>query len=460
MKTYQDLTAVGKDESDRMEFVLSAIADHKNSDEYRTARDAEEYYANRNVTMARYRKVLYNTLGQAVPDLISPNYKLSHGFFRRFVIQEVQYVLSNGVIFEKGETKGKLGKNFDNQIQRAAKKALIDSVSFGFWNYDHLEVFGFADTKKEPGFAPLYDADTGILRAGIRYWESNSQSSRFTLYEEDGYTEYIKRKDEDMEVLTEKQPYIKTTKRTDIGGVEDVEGSNYPGFPIIPFYANDIKESELPIVRASIDCYDFIKSGMANNVDEASAFYWTLNNTGGMDEDGDLMKFVERMKLVKAVVLQEGVDAQAHTIDVPVEANEKLLDRLRKDMYEDFMLVDVERAVSGDITATGIRLAYQPQDDKCGDFEYCIRDFIAKLFNLLGIDDEPSFKWNRIANQTEETQMIMTAASELGTELVLKKLPFLTPEEVETRLKELSAEDMARFSAPVVDETTEELAEG
>lgn len=460
MKTYQDLTAVRKYEINRMEFVLSAIADHKNSDEYRTARDAEEYYANRNITMARYRKVLYNTLGQAVPDLISPNYKLSHGFFRRFVIQEVQYVLSNGVIFEKDETKGKLGKNFDNQIQRAAKKALIDGVSFGFWNYDHLEVFGFADTKKEPGFAPLYDADTGLLRAGIRYWESNSQSYRFTLYEEDGYTEYIKRKDEDMEVLTEKQPYIKTTKRTDIGGVEDVEGSNYPGFPIIPFYANDIKESELPIVRASIDCYDFIKSGMANNVDEASAFYWTLNNTGGMDEDGDLMKFVERMKLVKAVVLQEGVDAQAHTIDVPVEANEKLLDRLRKDMYEDFMLVDVERAVSGDITATGIRLAYQPQDDKCGDFEYCIRDFIAKLFNLLGIDDEPSFKWNRIANQTEETQMIMTAASELGTELVLKKLPFLTPEEVETRMKELSAEDMARFSAPVIDETTEELAEG
>ena len=106
MKTYQDLTAVGKYESDRMEFVLSAIANHKNSDEYRTARDAEEYYANRNVTMARYRKVLYNTIGQAVPDLISPNYKLSHGFFRRFVIQEVQYVLSNGVIFEKDETKG------------------------------------------------------------------------------------------------------------------------------------------------------------------------------------------------------------------------------------------------------------------------------------------------------------------------------------------------------------------
>ena len=43
--------------------------------------------------------------------------------------------------------------------------------------------------------------------------------------------------------------------------------------------------------------------------------------------------------------------------------------------------------------------------------------------------------------------MVLSAASELGTELVLKKLPFLTPEEVDARLKELSAEDLNRFNA-------------
>lgn len=436
--------AVGELESNRMDFVRAAVADHKNSERYRIARDAELYYAKRNATMSRYQEIFYDVNGRKVVNLSERYYKLTHGFFRRFVLQQVQYVLSNGVTF-KGKAKDRLGVGFDNRLSELAKKAMVDGVGFGFWNYDHLEVFGLADTDREPGFVPLYDEESGALRSGIRFWQTAGElANRYTLYEEDGYTEYIERKDSKMGVLREKKPYILTTKRTESGGVEDIEGLNYPGFPIIPMFANDVKESEIVGVRASIDCYDFIKSGMANDVDKAAKIYWTLKNVGGMD-DVDLQRFLDRMRVVKAAVLEDGTEAEAHTINVPVEANEKLLDRLRSDMYEDFMLMDAEKALSGNMTATAIRLAYQPQEDKCGDFEYHLRDFIARLLSLLGIEDEPSFRWNRIANQSEETQMIMTAATELGTELVLKKLPFLTPEEVEARMKEIAAEDLSRF---------------
>lgn len=446
MKTYQDLLAVGESEINRMEFVKEAVTKHQQSAAYRIARDAEEYYARRNVTMQNYQKMVYNVQGRAVADMFGANYKLTHGFFRRFVLQQVQYVLSNGVTFE-GSAKDKLGELFDNRLSQLAKKAMVGGVAFGYWNYDHLEVFGLVDTDKEPGFVPLHDDETGALCAGIRYWSPpGTNTMRYTLYELDGITEYIQREKQDMAVLREKKAYILTRQRTERGGIEGEIGVNYNGFPIIPLYANDIHESELVGIRPAIDCYDFIKSGMANNVDESAAFYWTLKNTGGMD-DMDLQKFVERMHVVKAAVLDGDVDAQAHTIDVPVEANERLLDRLRADLYEDFMLMDVQKALSGNMTATAIRLAYQPQDDKCGDFEYFIRDFIASLLSLLGIEDEPSFRWNRIANQAEETQMVMTAAAELGTELVLKKLPFLTPEEVEDRLREMAAEDSVRFNA-------------
>ena len=451
MKTYQDLLALGENERLRMDFVRIAVAEHQASTAYKNAKAAEEYYARRNVTMTKYRKVIRDLLGQAHDDVFSANHKLTSGFFRRFVLQQTQYVLSNGVTFA-GKAKDTLGEDFDNRLASMAKKALVDGVAFGFWNLDHLEVFGFADTDRDPGFAPLYDDENGMLCAGIRYWSpSGSCNMRYTLYEIDGITEYIHRKGDAMAVLTEKTPYIRTTVTTERGGVEEVMGQNYPGFPIIPMYANDIRESELVGIRSSIDCYDFIKSGMANNVDEASAFYWTLKNTGGMD-DMDLQQFIERMKVVKAAVLDDGVEAQAHTISIPVEANEKLLDRLRADLYEDVMLMDVQKALSGNMTATAIRLAYQPQDDKCGDFEYFLRDFISALLKLIGIEDEPSFRWNRVANQTEETQMVMTAAAELGTELTLKKLPFLTPEEVEQRMKEIAAEDTARIAAPIVEE--------
>lgn len=446
MYTYQDLIEAGEVEQKRIDFIRRAVNQHKESSDYVTAKDAEAYYANHNVTIEKYQKFLRDVMGRKVPDYFGANYKLKTGFFRRFVLQQTQYVLSNGVTFEKKETKDKLGDDFDYKLQKAAKKSLVDGVAFGFWNFDHLEVFGLADTAKEPGFCPLYDEDTGALMAGIRYWASSSNGTmRYTLYELDGYTEYIHRKEEEMQILKDKQSYMRTTRRTEIGGVEDIEGKNYPGFPIIPMYANDLRQSELVGIRESIDCYDFVKSGLANDIDEAAGFYWVVKNAGGMD-DPDLQQFVERMKVVRAAVLMDGVEADAHTMDVPTQAREAMLTILKNDLYEDFQIVNVKELSAGSKTATEIRAAYQPMDDKCGDFEYCIREFIASLFALIGIEDEPSFKWNRIANQTEETQMVLMAATYLDDEAVLNKLPWITPEEADEILKRKDAEETNRFT--------------
>lgn len=435
-----------------MDFIRAVVNEHRSSADYRTAEDAELYYAKRNPTILRAQKYIYDEQGIQVPDIWSSNYKLTHGFFRRFVLQQVQYVLSNGVTFQREETKKKLGASFDNRLQELCKKAMVDGVAFGFWNLDHLEVFPFADTPKTPGFSPLYDCDSSILRAGVRYWctiddggKANSKTERFTLYEQDGYTDYIKREGEDMMPLGERKPYRVTTRSNDLGFVETVAGTNYPGFPIIPIWANDLKESEIIGVRPSIDCYDFISSDLAGDISDSNGFFWTLDNAQGMD-DVDLVKFVKKMHVVRAAVLDRGVTAEAHTLEIPVEASMRMLELLRSDMYEDFMLLDIAKALAGDKTATSIRMAYQQQDDKCGDFEFCIRDFIARLLALLGIEDEPSFQWNRIANQMEETQMVMMAAEELDSKTILNKLPWITPEEEEEILKRRAAEDLGRFN--------------
>lgn len=430
MRTYQDLQAIGESNRARMDFIPAAVYEWRSSNYYKTADDAEQYYAKKNVTILKYQKWLMTATGQKVKDVWSSDYKITHGFFRQFVLQQTQYVLANGVSFNDPETKAMLGRDFDIQIQHLAKKAMVDGVAFGFWNYDHLEVFSMAETRNDPGFCPLYDEDTGAIKAGIRFWKPTRETERWTLYEEDGYTEYIQREGEEMTVLREKAPYKQTVTRTRADGIEDIRGSNYNALPIIPMYANDLQESELVGIRPSIDCYDFIMSGMANNIDETSALYWTLEGTGGMD-DVDLVNFVNRMKQLHAVVLDRGTEAEAHTVNVPVEANKLLLDYLKDDMYENFMLMNPDKALSGDITATGIRLSYQQQDDKCSDFEFNIRAFIYKLLALIGIDDEPTFTWNRIANQSEETNMVLSAASYLDDETILTHLPWLTPEEVQ-----------------------------
>jgi hypothetical protein len=447
MRTFQNLSAISENEGVLKKFVFDAIAEHKESAAYKTAVIAEKYYAKKNVTIMAFQKMLYNMHGQEVPDMWSANYKLRTHFFRRFVTQQVQYVLSNGVTFNDKNTKDKLGKKFDTQLQRAAKKAMVDKVSFLFWNLDHVEVFCFADTPTDPGFVPLYDADTGALRAGIRYWMPDEKTIRATLYEEDGYTEY-KKEEDTVSIVAEKRSYKKTTISSKADGVSGERNENYSAFPIVPLYANDLHESELEGHRESIDCYDYIKSGLANDIDDTSGFYWVLKNSGGMD-DIDIAKFRERMHTVKAAVLDDdSAAAEAHTLDVPIAAREKMLELLKEDLYQDFQIVNVEALSASAKTATEIRAAYQPMDDKCGDFEYCLIDAIQGILSLAGIDDEPSFKWNRIANQTEETNMIMTASPVLGDEWTLKKLPFLTHEEVEEIMKDKGNATMNRFTPP------------
>lgn len=446
MKTFQNLAALNQDEGRRKKFAFEVIEDHKGSTAYKVAAIAEKYYAKKNVTIMAFQKVLYNMHGQAVPDMWSANYKLRTHFFRRFVTQQVQYVLANGVTFQEETTKEKLGRKFDTQIQKAAKKAMVDGVAFLFWNNDHLEVFGFADTPTSPGFAPLYDEDTGALMAGVRYWQPDDKTIRATLYEVDGYTNY-KKVDDMISVVEEKRTYKKTTFSTKADGISRIVDENYSGFPIVPLYANDLHESELEGNRETIDCYDYIKSGLANDIDDTSGFYWALENSGGMD-DVDLAKFRERMHTIKAATMEDGVKATPHTFEVPTIAREKMLELLENDLYKDFQIVNVEALSASAKTATEIRAAYQPMDDKCGDFEYFLIDAIHAILALAGIDDEPTFHYNRIANQTEETNMIISAAAYLGDELTLKKLPFLTPEEIDERIKEMGNETMSRFTEP------------
>ena len=438
MKTYQELVANNSDP----EFVISAIEDYQGSNLYHWALEGEAYSEWKNTTIMLYQKILYKVTGEAIPDKISPNHKCASNFFDIFNTQEVQYLLGNGVTFNNSSLKKKLGtktKKFDDQLVDIAKKALIAGVAYGFFNLDHVDVF----SAKE--FVPFYDEETGALRAGIRFWQIRKDMPlRATLYEEDGITEII-RKNGTTSVYVPKRPYKFKTKHTEVDGTEFYDGANYPSFPIVPLWGNKKRQSQLIGLKQSIDCYDLIKSGCANDLDEASMIYWTLENCGGMD-DIDLAEFKERLMTLKAAVVDGdgGARAEAHTLDVPYAGREAYLNRLENDMYRDAQALNVNSIASGNVTATAIRAAYQRLDDKCDEFEYCLNQFIQGILALIGVDDDPAYKRNRLANETEETTMVIAAAQYLDDETILKHLPFLSPDEIPFILKNREKEEIDR----------------
>lgn len=441
MITYQDLLEKSGSEQDKMAFVRMCISTHEASELYQTAKDAYEYNCHRNVTIREYQKLLYKVTGEAIPDNYSANFKMACRHFHRFITQEVQFLLGNGVTWGQEGTEEKLSSKrypFDNQLQDIAKKALWGGVAFGFFNLDHIEVFSILE------FVPLYDETNGSLMAGIRYWQlDSSKPLRATLYEIDGYTEYEWSKSGNQ-IIQEKRSYALKTQTTEADGTIVYDGENYDGFPIVPLWANQEHQSELVGLREQIDCYDLIKSGFANTVDEASYVYWTLTNAGGMNEV-DLATFISRMKTIHAATLDDyGARAESHMQEAPYASREALLDRLDKDLYRDAMALDINNIASGAVTATQIRAAYEPLNSKCDGFEYCVLNFIQGILALAGIEDEASFTRSMIVNTQEEIQVLLQAAAFLPQDYVTTKILDLMGDgdQTQTLLEQKDADDL------------------
>lgn len=433
MKTYQDML----ESRNIVDFVKSAIQDHKNSADYKYAVDADKYARGKNVAIAKYKKLLYTLSGRAVPDNYSANHKCSTNIFQRLIRQQTSYQLSNGVFFENENTKTAIDENFDAKIYNACKTALTESVSFCFVNYDTIQYFGLSE------FVPIYDEETGVLMAGIRFWQlADDKPLRATLFEIDGKTE-LRYHSGKSEIIAEKEAYVKTLGVFENGNSILYGGENYSALPIIPLYTSELKQSELVPIKSQIDAFDLIKSGFANDLDDASMIYWTIDNAGGMD-DIDLAKFVQHMKTVKAAVIDgdAGAKAEAHTIEVPYQSRETYLNRLEKDIIKDYGGLDVELLQAGNTTATQIKAAYEAIEQKCDEMEFCLITHILAILSLKGIQDYPTFKRSRISNDTEQTQMVLQSSSVLDTETILRKLPFITDTEVPEILERLNKEEI------------------
>lgn len=431
-----------------MDFILSAINEHKSSDLYKTAVAAEKYYDGENPTINAYEKIIYDARGLAHKDMWTANHKIASSFFGLAVDQEAGYLLGNGVTFKYDNTKDRLGNQtnpFDQQVMDAGRKALIGGASFGFWNLDHIDVF----SAKE--YIPLIDEENGAMMAGIRFWQlDGTKPLRATLFEMDGYTDYIRRSGEDMQERTAKRPYIIHT----IGSKADIErgdaiyrGENYPGFPIVPLKNGDNMKSEICGKRNTIDALDLVSSNMVNNVDEGNVIYWILKNYGGMD-DMDRQRFVEQLKTTHVVNTDGDGEVEAHSIEAPVVGTQTAIDTLTKRLYQDFQAFDASAVTAGNQTATAIKASYVPLDLKVDRLELQVTKFINGICAIAGVDDEPSYTRNKLINTQEEMQTLMTAAPYLDSEYITTKALTIMgdPDMVDEIMNRQAAENLDRFN--------------
>ncbi|MBR1445487.1 MAG: phage portal protein [Alloprevotella sp.] len=443
--TFQDFEKA----ADKRHFITSAIGAHEASQLYKTAVLADVYDHQRNVTIENYVQTVFTLTGNPVEDFTASNNKIASNFFNRLNTQRVMYSLGNGVSFvqpdEAGvdETKEKMGENFDHRIKEAAYYACIHGESYVFWNLDRVHVF------KVTEFVPLWDEHDGTLRGGIRHWRlASNKPMTAVLYEEDGYTTYRTPDGGGSELVEveEKRAYKTQYSYVPADGTAEVIGEeNYGRLPIVPMWASRLKQSTLIGMRSSIDSYDLIRSGFANDLTDCSQIYWIVANAGGMS-DQDLARFRDRLKIthIANVDTDSGAGAVPYTQEIPYQARDAYLTLIRNGLYEDFGGLDVHTVAAG-ATNDHIDAAYQPMDENADDFEFWVGSCIKQLLALQGIEDSPVFKRSKVSNVKEQVETVVMEAQWLDAATVLRKLPNITPQEAQAIIEGSDMEDMSRL---------------
>ena len=442
MLTYQDFTAA-VEKGQLLKFIRDAITRHRNSDAFETAQIADDYDRQQNRTIAETIQRIYTLTGKPAEDFTASNNRIASNFFRRLNVQRCTYSLGNGLTFDEDDVKDRLGPKFDTDLFRLAYRALIHGVSFGFWNVDRLHIFPLTE------FVPIWDESDGSLRAGIRFWslDWNKKPVYAVLYEEDGYTRYASRGGKSgltLEEVAPKRAYRQTIAHTDAGGDEIVGEENYSSLPIIPLWGNSFHQSTLIGMRAAIDSYDLIQSGFANDVNDCAHIYWMIGGAMGMEDD-DVQRFMDRLRLQHVAVADtDNSTVNAFTQEPPYTAREAYLSRIERSIYRDFGAFNPTDITSRQVTATEINAAYQPMDEEADAFEYQIIEFVQQLLRLMGLEATPQFKRNRISNQSEQVDMILSEAEYLDEETILEELPNIDVDKIPEIMARRAAENARR----------------
>lgn len=467
MITYQDYEKA----PDKTKWLQDAITSYRSSKEYKKAVEEQDYQAGKNRTIMDVQKVIYSMAGLPENDFTASNIKIRNRLLHRLVTDRCSYSLGNGVSFADkrkeiigGEsriidpTKEELGKKFDNSLYRWAYWACANGEAFLYVHKGHDREEWEYNVFKKSEFLALYDEHSGALRGGVRFWslEWGKRPITAVLYTEQGYTRFETRGDDNgtaaLQPVSELTPYVETVNTTEAFGEEVIGTGGLATLPIFPLYSGENRASALDDLKEIIDSIDMVLSGFANDIHDIAQIYWLISGAMGMT-DGDKKQFLDRLILQHmAVVDGENSKVEGFTQEIPYEARKQCLQMMRSQAYENYGGFDIHTIEAG-ATNDHIEAGYWPMDEEADAFEYEMITAIQQILDMMGIDDTPLFVRNRVSNQKEQTDMVLSAAQYLDEQTILEKLPWVTVDEIENILLRKEGEAAARLeNNPFTDE--------
>jgi SPP1 family phage portal protein len=436
----------------RLEQYKAHIEARQNSEAYKYFMLGDAYYRQRNTAIIERKRQVYLEGIGPVDNPFAADYRLPRGYLKKIVDQLVGYLLGNGCKFDTKDNAQT--DNIDQYFETSFDKTLLDMAfearkKAESWLYFYKNSEGKTKSMVIPAEQcfPVYD-DYGKLEAMIRSYRLPGKLVSL-VFDKEGITRYEKDGNGAEYAEVGRYGHYSAVQLYNGKAVGEPELLKFDRVPFIPLYADRDKASDLYRIKALIDAADFVTSDFANNVEDMQEVFLVLKGYTG--DTKHIAEFTRQLKQLKAVPVDSDGGVEAVQNPIPVEAREKLLDRLDAAIYDDSMSVDTKN-ISGGSTLTNvhIRAMFANLDLKADAFENELRGFIGEVVDFLNANEAvtyentPVFNRMNLINRQEEIQTLAGTSGlhgVLSREGMLRQLASLLEIDITEELARIAQEN-------------------
>lgn len=424
---------------------------------------AERYYKNENDILRISKSETYYK-----NPLRNSDNRISHNFYGLLVNQKASYLFTAPPLFDIGnnEANDKIAEVLGDKYAKVCKDLCINASHCGvawlhIWK-DQKGNFKYAvvDSKQ---ILPIWSTglDKTLLAVCRTYNEVDNDGNILNIYEywtDKSCFVFKKKSNEGLHSLSQYNTFVDINCDLNISNTSHVLKHDFGEVPFIAFFNNELQTSDLDNVKSLIDSYDKVFSGFMNDLEDIQEVIFLLTNYGGQD----LNEFMHNLKKYKTVKLDsDGVndksDLTTLTIDIPVEAREKMLKMTRKAIFEQGQGVDPDPQNFGNTSGVALKYLYSLLELKAGlmetEFKLSFGVLIRAICKYLGIPVKLIIQtWTRtaITNDAELVDMANKSLEIISLKSILKNHPFVEnadKEEEQIKKEKMEQTDIDDYTA-------------
>ncbi|WP_234984851.1 phage portal protein [Megasphaera cerevisiae] len=427
-----------------------------------SAEIAERYYRVRNDILFRKPKTKPGSeTSEVVNPLRNADNRIPHSFYELLVDQKAAYMFTTPPLFDVKNDE--MNQVIANALGDGwAKKAKLLCVNASNARIAWLHYWMDPESGFQYGVVPsmqiipvwskkldqkllavlrVYkdiDADTGDTYDVYEYWtDTECQAFR-------------KRAADEITTGLMDYPCFTDFYEAGLSDSNNVMHHDFGAVPFIPFFNNSIPSSDLDRVKALVDAYDKTYSGFMDDLEDIQEVIFVLTNYGGAGESGELNKFLKDLKYYKAICTdsdgagdKSGVSTL--TIDIPVEARDKMLEITRKAIFDMGQGIDPQQQGLDATSGEAMKFLYALLELKAGlmetEFRLGFNQLIRAICKVNKRDCGTIIQtWTRTSIRNDAELVAMCAQSDgiVSRKTILKHHPFV--ENAEDEEKQLQKE--------------------